>query len=104
MARGQKNDELDNAGAVSPEEQSKSKLGTGDPELGTPVGVETKVPLAQARRQAAEGDTNTKNQDGLSALEAATERGYYGSSPQRIATGLDDKGLSQNTPGVMNQA
>lgn len=103
MARKPQNDDsaTSTEGVVTAEDQAKSTRGTGDPALGTPVGVETVVPLDEARRQAVEGPTVP---EGQSALEVATEQGYFGTSPQRIATGRDDKGLSQNTSGVMNQA
>lgn len=49
-------------------------------------------------------DTTTKGQTFSEAAEAATPdpRGYLGTSPERERTGAADKGLSQQSPGILD--
>lgn len=73
--------------------------GTEDPALGTPLGTETVMPLAEARTAATGAGSEGER---VTNLVDADEAGYLGQSPQRLATGRDDKGLSQANPAVMN--
>lgn len=50
-----------------------------------------------------EADDNAAAAENYRANQEALEAGYFGESPERVRTGLDDKGLSQKSPGVMNQ-
>jgi hypothetical protein len=50
-------------------------------------------------------DTTTKGQTFAEAAEAVTHVesvGYYGTSPERERTGAADKGLSQQSPGILD--
>lgn len=52
-----------------------------------------------------EGDTTTKGQTFAEAAAAATPDegpGYWGTSPERERTGKADKGLSQQSPGILD--
>lgn len=77
-------------------DKKNDTVDTGDPRLGTPSGVKPKKSLEDARDAAREGTGST-----TVSLDDANDKGYYGTSPQREATGLDDKGLSQQTAQVM---
>lgn len=70
-----------------------------NPETGTPGDVPLVKSLREAQDAAVagEGDTTTNT------LEDAYEKGYWGTSPVREATGLDDKGMSQSNDSVMNR-
>ena len=49
-------------------------------------------------------DTTTKGATFAEAAEAATPdpKGYFGTSPERERTGAADKGLSQQSPGILD--
>jgi hypothetical protein len=74
-----------------------ANTGTGNPEFGTAIGVADDKSLRDANKAALAGTGETTVTDPKDAYEV----GYFGTSPQREATGLEDKGLSQQTPQVM---
>jgi hypothetical protein len=70
-----------------------------DPETGAPGDVVKAKTMAEAQADAiaAEGDTT------VTTTTEQRKVGYFGTSPVREATGLQDKGLSQRNASVMNQ-
>lgn len=70
-----------------------------DPETGAPGDIVKPKTMAEAQADAlsAEGDTT------VTTTTEQRKAGYFGTSPVREATGLQDKGLSQRNASVMNQ-
>lgn len=60
---------------------------------------------ADAQGDPSTADTSTKGATFAEAAAAYTEQsalGYFGSSPERERTGAADKGLSQQSPGILD--